>query len=137
MLNVQAVMDNNIFYGEYEIVGNAAVRADEFDAAPISFSTSISATDLSVTYLQYGLIYRELPTDVCKSLGIDFGQKFRNENNGFGLYFTELVGERVSDIEIYGENDLRNPKNQEIKNKIFAAFGLDGEAGYEKNLKTN
>jgi hypothetical protein len=35
----------------------------------------------------------------------------------------------------YNRNDLRNPKNSEIKREIFCAFGFDADKSYEENLK--
>ena len=56
----QAVMDNIFYYGEAVILGHLPLRPEENDMF-ISVSESISATDPDIAYLQYGLIYKEIP----------------------------------------------------------------------------
>ena len=48
------------YYGEAVILGNLPLRPEENDMF-ISVSESISATDPDIAYLQYGLIYKEIP----------------------------------------------------------------------------
>ena len=101
----------------------------------ISVSESISYTNRDIAYLQYGLIYKEIPFSVyeklIEKLKIET-QTCRNECISFGIYADDLkecikeksnspYWEREIEHRVY---DLRNPCLIELKRKIFEAFGL-------------
>lgn len=145
-LPVQAIMDNSFYYGEYKIIGNRSVMAEEWEPI-ISYGRSINAQDRDTVYLQYGLIYRETTIDKFdKYLTGIKGEvnPFRNEAIGFGIYDYSIIEDLVKGNETkpaanvpdyYWDRDLRASKNVDIKREIFTFFGLDPNKSYAENLK--
>ena len=141
----QAIMDNIFYYGEAIILGNLPLKPEENDMF-ISVSESISGIDKNIAYLQYGLIYREIPLfdyeKLIKDLKIG-AQTLRREGIGFVIdtYKLKECIEAKSNSpfwEKYKKHnvpDLKNPDHIELKRKIFKAFGLDADKTYEENLK--
>ena len=141
----QAIMDNIFYYGEAIILGNLPLKPEENDMF-ISVSESISGIDKNIAYLQYGLIYREIPLSdyekLIKELKIG-SQTLRREGIGFGIYTDDLKEciEAKSNLPFWKKYkkhnipDLKNPDHIELKRKIFKAFGLDADKTYEENLK--
>ena len=125
----QAIMDNVFLYGEYKILGNLPLEPSELEF-PISFARSINYHDQDTVYLQYGLVYKEKNLlEYRKTLTdpsiekIIAANDFKNEYAGFEAH-----------TQTY-ENDLRHPKNAEIKRKIFKDFGLDADKSYLENYE--
>ena len=142
----QAIMDNIFYYGEAIILGNLPLEDHEYDDMLISVSESISYIDKDIAYLQYGLIYREIPISdyqkLIKELKVD-AQTFRREGIGF-VIDTDNLKECIkakSNSPCWEEHnkrkvlDLKNPAHIELKRKVFKAFGLDADKTYEENLK--
>ena len=141
----QAIMDNIFYYGEAVILGNLPLKPEENDMF-ISVSESISGIDKNITYLQYGLIYREIPLSdyekLIKELKIG-AQTLRREGIGFVIdtYKLKECIEAKSNSPFWEKYkkrnvpDLKNPDHIELKRKIFKAFGLDADKTYEENLK--
>ena len=141
----QAIMDNIFYYGEAVILGNLPLKPEENDMF-ISVSESISGIDKNIAYLQYGLIYREIPLSdyqkLIKELKVD-AQTFRREGIGFVIdtYKLKECIEAKSNSPFWEKYkkrnvpDLKNPDYIELKRKIFKAFGLDADKTYEENLK--
>ena len=141
----QPIMDNIFYYGEAVILGNLPLKPEENDMF-ISVSESISGIDKNIAYLQYGLIYREIPLSdyekLIKELKIG-AQTLRREGIGFVIdtYKLKECIEAKSNSpfwEKYKKHnvpDLKNPDHIELKRKIFKAFGLDADKTYEENLK--
>lgn len=151
----QYIMDNRLFYGDFEIIGNLPLEDWEIDF-PISYARSISYGDFDTVYLQYGEIYKEtkrnnlykyieIPnpdskTDWDKCLKFN---PYRNESIGYSLNLEKSMLEQVIlensnqpywNSKNYNiENDLRNPLNREIKQEIFSFFGLDSNKSYSEN----
>ena len=141
----QAIMDNIFYYGEAIILGNLPLKPEENDMF-ISVSESISGIDKNIAYLQYGLIYREIPLSDYEKLIKDLKigpQTLRREGIGFGIYTDDLKEciEAKSNSPFWKKYkkhnipDLKNPDHIELKRKIFKAFGLDADKTYEENLK--
>ena len=141
----QPIMDNIFYYGEAVILGNLPLKPEENDMF-ISVSESISGIDKNIAYLQYGLIYREIPLSdyqkLIKELKVD-AQTFRREGIGF-VIDTDNLKECIkakSNSPCWEKHnkrkilDLKNPAHIELKRKIFKAFGLDADKTYEENLK--
>ena len=141
----QAIMDNIFYYGEAVILGNLPLKPEENDMF-ISVSESISYIDKDIAYLQYGLIYREIPLSdyqkLIKELKVD-AQTFRREGIGF-VIDTDNLKECIkanSNSPCWEKHnkrkvlDLKNPAHIKLKRKIFKAFGLDADKTYEENLK--
>ena len=141
----QAIMDNIFYYGEAIILGNLPLKPEENDMF-ISVSESISGIDKNIAYLQYGLIYREIPLSdyekLIKELKIG-AQTLRREGIGFVIdtYKLKECIEAKSNSPFWKKYkkhnipDLKNPDHIELKRKIFKAFGLDADKTYEENLK--
>ena len=141
----QAIMDNIFYYGEAIILGNLPLKPEENDMF-ISVSESISGIDKNIAYLQYGLIYREIPLSdyekLIKELKIS-AQTLRREGIGFVIdtYKLKECIEAKSNSPFWEKYkkrnvpDLKNPDHIELKRKIFKAFGLDADKTYEENLK--
>ena len=141
----QAIMDNIFYYGEAVILGNLPLKPEENDMF-ISVSESISGIDKNIAYLQYGLIYREIPLSdyekLIKELKIG-AQTLRREGIGFIIdtYKLKECIEAKSNYPFWEKYkkrnvpDLKNPDYIELKRKIFKAFGLDADKTYEENLK--
>ena len=141
----QAIMDNIFYYGEAIILGNLPLEDHEYDML-ISVSESISYIDKDIAYLQYGLIYREIPLSdyqkLIKELKVD-AQTFRREGIGFVIDTDNLkecikAKSNSSCWEKYKKRnvpDLKNPAHIELKRKVFKAFGLDTDKTYKENLE--
>ena len=141
----QAIMDNIFYYGEAIILGNLPLKPEENDMF-ISVSESISGIDKNIAYLQYGLIYREIPLSdyekLIKELKIG-AQTLRREGIGFVIdtYKLKECIEAKSNSPFWEKYkkrnvpDLKNPDHIELKRKIFKAFGLDADKTYEENIK--
>ena len=141
----QPIMDNIFYYGEAVILGNLPLKPEENDMF-ISVSESISGIDKNISYLQYGLIYREIPLSdyekLIKELKIG-AQTLRREGIGFVIdtYKLKECIEAKSNSPFWEKYkkrnvpDLKNPDHIELKRKIFKAFGLDADKTYEENLK--
>ena len=141
----QPIMDNIFYYGEAVILGNLPLKPEENDMF-ISVSESISGIDKNIAYLQYGLIYREIPLSdyekLIKELKIG-AQTLRREGIGFVIdtYKLKECIEEKSNFPFWEKYkkrnvpDLKNPAYIEMKRKVFKAFGLDADKTYEENLK--
>lgn len=151
----QYIMDNLLYYGDFEVIGNLPLEDWEIDF-PISYARSISYGDFDTVYLQYGEIYKETQRDkFYKYIEIpnpnsktDWDKlkfnPYRNESIGFGLdinkqtllqAISENSNQSYWNEEFYGrDTDLRNPMNMEIKKEIFDFFELDSSKSYSENL---
>ena len=141
----QPIMDNIFYYGEAVILGNLPLKPEENDMF-ISVSESISGIDKNIAYLQYRLIYREIPLSDYEKLIKDLkigAQTLRREGIGFVIdtYKLKECIEAKSNSPFWEKYkkrnvpDLKNPDHIELKRKIFKAFGLDADKTYEENLK--
>lgn len=141
---VQAVMDNNFYYGEYKIIGNLSIMADEWEPI-ISYGRSINGQDRDTVYLQYGLIFKETTIDKFDKYLIDSNGEinpYRNETIGFGINGYSIIEDLINENEIksamdilHNNTDLRASENIDIKREIFTFFGLDANKSYAENLK--
>jgi hypothetical protein len=156
MLPSQYIMDNALFYGDYEVIGNLPLENWEIEF-PISYARSISYTDIKTVYLQYGRIYKEthrnkfykyieMPNPESKNDwdSLKFNP-YRNESIGAGLNFNKSTLKKViaensnepywNDKIYQREDDLRNPKNKGIKKEVFDFFELNYEKSYSENIE--
>ena len=119
------MMDNRLYYGEYEIVGNIPIG--EREDYPIMYGSSIRVGERAVL-LQCGKLYRRYS-----------GQEavvgdFHNNSVGFGLGFrlSELKEciEAGSNVPYWAQesykinHDLRNPKFRKDLERVCKQFGL-------------
>lgn len=136
-LPTQAVMDNRIFYNEYTIIGHLPVTDADMTDSFISVSKSINMSNPDYAYLQYGLMYKEIPVAIYAQHEKSHWGKYRNESIGYNLDIDTLqacieAGSNDPYWEQHGY-DLRNPKNSEDKKCIFKLFGLDVDMDYAGN----
>jgi len=135
------IMDNKLFYGDFEIIGNLPLENSELEF-PMSFSRSINYKHQGLIYFQWGPIYKEKNINqIPKKLKDNY---FRNEGIGMGLNLNKKIlvnciknnsNEYYWNSETFYvyKNDLRNPKNKEYKNQIFKEFGLNPKLEYYEN----
>lgn len=120
------MMDNRLFYGDFEIIGNIPI-GDKEDY-PIMYGGSISALYRGVL-LQCGKLYRKIDN------GTALSYQFHNNGIGFNLRLTLPVlrqcieaGSNAPYWEKSGRrdtDDLRNPKYRAELEQIAAQFGLE------------
>lgn len=119
------IMDNYLFYGEFEIIGNIPIR--ESEDYPIMYGGSISALYRGVL-LQCGKLYRKI--DGGKAIYYDF----ENHGIGFNLDFQlpvllECIEKGSNDPHWAQDNwkvncDLRNPKFRAELEQICRQFEI-------------
>lgn len=149
------IMDNLVFYGEYEIIGNQHLEADELEF-PISFGRRIDQTPN--VFLQWGLIHLELPIKKFDKYITAINDKLpetnpsRHLSNPYGYYSIGFQPkfDTVDIIETIANNgdfnftkdkhykldwDLRNQKNDKIRIEILKKMGLDPNKNYVENCK--
>ncbi len=134
------VMDNNIYYGEYKIIGNRPVTCRDLDGGPIEGGPKNILSDKGSAFLQFGLIYREMSRDEYDRYKDRewYQKRFGSGGVGFSLNLNNLeqcIATQSND-SYYREigYDMRDPANKKSKNEIFEAFGLDGDKDYAANM---
>jgi hypothetical protein len=149
------MMDNLLFYGEYEIIGHKDLNEGDFEF-PLSYGKSIDQRN--VVFLQWGIIHIELSKDkfnkfiIGDNPFVSEDSPSRKIQNPFGYY---SIGFRphfdtldiLSTLEKNGiynyetnpnyrsEFDLRNPKHLSARREIMIAFRLDPDRNYIENCK--
>jgi len=119
------MMDNRLFYGDFEIIGNLPVM-DEEDY-PIMYGDSISAGERSVI-LQCGKIYRRM--DGAQALFRDFTNNSIGFGPGFSLPVLRQCIEAGSNAPYWEQDnwkvnrDLRNPKFRRELEAVCRQFDL-------------
>ncbi len=149
------IMDNLVFYGEFEIIGNLPLEIKEFDF-PISYGRRID--HIPNVFLQWGLIHKELPKKKFDKYLFAINEKLPENNpsrdlqNPYGYYGIgfrpKFDAIEVIETIIYNGDfdfsrgnhfnvhwDLRNPDNDGIRQEILTKFGLDPSKSYEENCK--
>jgi len=144
------IMDNALFYGNYEIVGHRDLVESDIEF-PLSYGKALDSGSQSV-FLQWGLIHLEQPIQKFNKFLVgeleDFpvGNPNRKINNPYG-YYSIGFRPKYNSISVYKtiENgnysfdsdgsyrnkfDLRNPSNETIRKEIFKAFGISSESTY-------
>ena len=147
------MMDNIVFYGEFEIIGHRPMKDEEF-SFPISYGRRLDRQPY--VFLQWGLIHVEKSINdfdkylVAENLNLPKGSPSRRVDNPYGYYSIGFRPDYDSiDIKTAIENggqfqfdkssyygcqfDLRNPNNDEIRINILKTFGLNPTASYEDN----
>ena len=121
----QHIMDNNLYYGDYEIIGNN--KLPDNVAYTIMYGIDFSNDGIKITF-QCGKIHLEIPYEEKKFYGYFY-------NNGSGFHIDEdekLITQCLKENsnkpywEKYGyREDLRNPKYREILLKILKDLKLE------------
>lgn len=120
------IMDNRLFYGDYEIIGNIPV-GDKEDY-PIMYGSSIRAGERAAVF-QCGKIYRKIPNGTVSY------EHYRNNAIGFNLSVSlsilrSCIQARSNEPYWSEDNwnvkhDLRNPKLRADLECICRQFDLD------------
>ncbi len=145
-LPADVMMDNLIFYGEFEIIGHRELVDEEFEF-PISYGRSLDQR--RIVFLQWGLIHIELPQKKFNKYLIgekDFDQNpYGYYSNGFRpRYNTTDISKTIDNNGEFdfthsqhykAKWDLRNPNNLKVKNELFKVFGLDINKSYLENSR--
>ncbi len=143
--------DNQIHYGEYEIVGHLELKESDFDF-PISFGLANNVADPN-HYLHYGFVTKtrrkeETPKVFIQKDGKkDIDSPYRG-NSSIGVVpfsINELRKTQEKGIDWFWNNvhffifedDLRNPKNSKIRNRIFEHFQLNPKHSYDQIRRNN
>ncbi len=122
----QFIMDNALYYGEYEVIGNLPLTDEELDF-PVMYGKSIDARDTNKILLQSGQKYYELLNKDCALFS-----DFRNNGVGFGIHVNLPILKRCIEMNSnqpywvqnnYMTNeDLRNPKFYSEREAICKQF---------------
>lgn len=119
------MMDNRLFYGDFEIIGNLPIRGKE--DYPIMYGNSISALYRAV-HLQCGKLH--LRDDNGTALYRDFTKGEIGFGLDFQLSILQACIEAGSNTPYWNQNhrkifnDLRNPKFRTELEQICKQFGL-------------
>ena len=125
----QYLMDNALYYGEYQIIGKGPLP--ESPNYPIMYGQSISYLDRNKIIFQRGDVYRELPLEINKLIPGDFcnnGMGWQININACILKECIEVGDNTPywDRDLYYMRcDIRNPKHREALAAVLKQFGLD------------
>ena len=121
------ITDNNLFYGDFEIIGN--IQARDHEDYPIMYGDSIRARERAAV-LQCGKLYRRIEN------GAAIFDGFTNNGVGFSLNVTlpvllQCIAEK-SNTPFWNQErwapvnyDLRNPKFRTALEQICKQFNLE------------
>lgn len=138
-LPAQYIMDNELFYGSYPIIGHRTLTVDDL-AFPMSYGQCLASDQVC---FQWGMFYREKSLSEYDAHLGERRNPYRNLSLGLGLNVTrpalEECVEAASNAPYWSsepqgvkKNDLRNPRNAGVASEVLRAFGLDPERGYEQ-----
>ncbi|MDO4223532.1 MAG: immunity 26/phosphotriesterase HocA family protein [Acinetobacter sp.] len=136
-LPASLMMDNALFYGDYEIFAHDFIADDVYD-----FPMSLSLEN-DETIFHWGLIelkmetaqfYQIISDELQKLLKI---QDFRQDSIGFSPAYAhfEILNHGICEHHYLWQQDLRNPKWQDVKHEIFTAFGVNVHQNYAQNCQ--
>jgi len=119
------IADDNLFWGQYEIIGNEPLEVDEVDF-PMGFY--LCADDTWKFFWGLGVAFGK----DCSNKKIEFPKEYSNMGVGFGvpIHLLEkyLKGEHPSNE--WG--DLKHPNNKVDKDAIFSLVGITSEIEYDE-----
>ncbi len=135
MLPAEPIMDNVLFYGSYPIIGHEPLRNAEMDAPdyPVFYDVG-EHTDRVLSY-RCGTVQVSIPRTL-EGLPQDLRRSYGNCGIGFDLHNFSLpileacIAADSNDpywalnSPLWMEDDLRNPRNRELHNRIRALFEL-------------
>jgi len=141
------MMDNAVFYGDYEIIGHQELAKEEFDF-PMSYGRSLDSRQKA--FFQWGLIHLEKNlSDYSKFIE---SRSSLEDINPYGVHGTGFspkwdkfdINDTINNNSKFdysktdkyrADTDLRNPKNKEIREELMKDFGLDPAKDYFENAK--
>ena len=121
------MMDNKLYFGEYEIIGNIPIG--EHEDYPVMYGSSFNARYRAV-HLQCGKLFRIIPDKEA------FSDDFRMCGIGFHVYADLSVLQQCiregsnapfweTQVRNLVNNDLRNPKFRAELEQVCKQFGLE------------
>ncbi|WP_297897693.1 hypothetical protein [uncultured Campylobacter sp.] len=136
-LPMDAMFDNALFYGEFEIFAHEKV-----DAAGLDFPMSFHASPAQ-TYLQWGFIeIRSDERSVIKAASRELNELIQGKNlkfNSIGFsprYAQFEIAEILRGEELgYLQSDPRNPGIRWAREELMRIFGLDPTKSYLQNAR--
>ena len=123
----EIILDNNVYYGEYEIIGNIPVDYEKEDY-PIMYGRELTAG--KTTFFQRGKKFLKLEN--TEPLYTTFKYSGVSLNLGFKISVMKKCIEESSNLPYYENGpyfvrgDLRNPKNKEALAEVLKQFNLNG-----------
>lgn len=123
------IMDNVLYYGDYEIIGNAPLPEDiEY---PVMYGRSISGLDPNKICLCIGKIYREIPLEGNKNPGREFFNAGIGFHPSVNMDIAKACMESKSNDPYWERNhafshrsNLRDPRFKEEFEAVKKQFGL-------------
>ena len=133
----QHIMDNNIYYGDYQIIGHDELPKN--NKYPIMYGKSISGIDPNKIIFQCGEVYKEIEYNNNLIKNTNESQyddvDFRNHGIGYDINLNEkLLKETYLDKDnsnfwkdkAYQSNiDLRSPKNKDYLKQVLQQMDLE------------
>lgn len=123
------IADNNLYYGEYSIIGNIPVNINTDEDYPIMYGRGIGITEKPAIFYQCGKVFRKIENGTLLyggfiNNGVNFSLNFKldilkqcmseNSNDPYwSLYYTHSVN-----------TDLRNPQYKEKLQNVKKQFDL-------------
>lgn len=124
----QYIMDNNFYYGDYQIISNKPLEVIDKDY-PILYGRSINFKDLNKICFQEGKIYKELDLRTSTFIG-----NYRNSAVGFVINVNlnkiiKCIQDRSNqpywDMNHFDmKKDLRHPENVSARKKVYNQMGI-------------
>jgi len=141
----QYIFDNNIFYGEYPIIGNFEIPKNKIDF-PISYGRVLYASP--EVYFQWGVIHKQKTLNLYKkhleginelvsadSPSYKISNPYSKNSIGFHLNIDDQTiinciqqnsNKPYWNQKIYKmKRDLRNPINKKVRMELFNEFGIN------------
>lgn len=133
----QHIMDNKLYYGDYEIIGHGDVPKKV--KYPIMYGKSISGTEPNKIMFQCGEIYKEIDyknENLIRQENYNFlDNNFRNNGIGFFVDIQVDIAEKCMSensnnpyweaYQYHASGDLRAPQNREYLKKVLEQFHLE------------
>ncbi len=132
----QHILDNNFYYGDYQIIGNKELP--KIKKYPIMYGKSISGTNPNKICFQCGEIYKEIEytkNNLIQKKNQTIVNDFKRNSIGFHLdvdakIIKNCIYEKSNDNfwksqKSYSDWDLRSPNNKEYLKKVLKQFDLD------------
>lgn len=131
----QHIMDNNLYYGDYEIIGNGKIPLNI--KYPIMYGESISALNPNKIMFQCGEIYREMEynDNLIKSDNSNLINAFINNGVSFNININKEILEKALDEKSNNsyweyhnwsaDRDLRAPQNRKYLLAVLKQFDLE------------
>jgi hypothetical protein len=128
------MMDDALTRGEYPIVGNLPLEAEELDF-PMHYGGYMHNDDREGFYFGWGVCMID-NVRAFEFNGNDTYERYRNNGVGFGASNISLLDELREDRPPYFEHtDILHPNVAELKEKILKSLGVKTDISYDDFCK--